>query len=67
MQSVSYRIWTPVEVFISYDDNHYTSVTSRTIWVGLIDPLEGFYLELKYYHIDGYNQDYFIVVFWLKF
>ena len=28
MQSVSSRIWTRVAVFISYDDNHYTTYTS---------------------------------------
>ena len=28
MQSVSSRIWTRVAVFISYDDNNYTTVTS---------------------------------------
>ena len=28
MQSVSSRIWTRVTVFISYDDNHYTTDTS---------------------------------------
>ena len=29
MQSVSSRIWTRVAVFISYDDNDYTTGTSR--------------------------------------
>ena len=29
MQSVSSRIWTRVAVFISYDDNHYTTGTSK--------------------------------------
>ena len=29
MQSVSSRIWTRVAVFISYDDNHYTTGTSH--------------------------------------
>ena len=28
MQSVSSSIWTRVAVFISYDDNHYTTGTS---------------------------------------
>ena len=28
MQSVSSRIWTRVAVYISYDDNHYTTGTS---------------------------------------
>ena len=28
MQSVSSRIWTRVAMFISYDDNHYTTGTS---------------------------------------
>ena len=28
MQSVSSRIWTRVAVFISYDDNNYTTGTS---------------------------------------
>ena len=31
MQSVSSRIWTRVTVFISYDDNNYTTVTSKNI------------------------------------
>ena len=29
MQSVSSRIWTRVTVSISYDDNHYTTGTSK--------------------------------------
>ena len=29
MQSFSSRIWTRVAVCISYDDNHYTTVTSN--------------------------------------
>ena len=29
MQSVSSRIWTCVAVSISYDDNHYTTGTSK--------------------------------------
>ena len=34
MQSVSSRIWTRVAVSISYDDNDYTTGTSRkTGWV----------------------------------
>ena len=28
MQSLSSRIWTHIAVFISYDDNHYTTGTS---------------------------------------
>ena len=31
MQSVSSRIWTRVAVFISYDDNHYTTGTSDVL------------------------------------
>ena len=31
MQSVSYRIWTRVTVSISYDDNDYTTGTSKKI------------------------------------
>ena len=30
MQSVSSRIWTRVAVFISYDDNNYTTGTSQS-------------------------------------
>ena len=30
MQSVSSRIWTRVTVFISYDDNHYTTGTQTS-------------------------------------
>ena len=32
MQSASSRIWTRVVLSISYDDNHYTTGTSTTIW-----------------------------------
>ena len=32
MQLVSSRIWTRVAVSISYDDNHYTTGTSRIIY-----------------------------------
>ena len=32
MQSASSRIWTRVAVSISYDDNHYTTNTSKHIW-----------------------------------
>ena len=31
MQSVSSRIWTRVDVSISYDDNHYTTGTSNLL------------------------------------
>ena len=31
MQSVSSRIWTRVAVSISYDDNHYTTGTSKQL------------------------------------
>ena len=31
MQSVSSRIWTLVAVSISYDDNHYTTGTSKSV------------------------------------
>ena len=33
MQSVLFRIWTRVAVSISYDDNHYTTVTSGLLTV----------------------------------
>ena len=33
MQSVSLRIWTRAAVSISYDDNHYTTGTSKFIYV----------------------------------
>ena len=32
MQSVSSRIWTRVAVFISYDDNHYPTGTSTSLF-----------------------------------
>ena len=35
MQLVSSRIWTRVAVFISYDDNHYTTGTSAQLYVRL--------------------------------
>ena len=33
MQSVSSRIWTRVAVFISYDDNDYTTGTSKKVYI----------------------------------
>ena len=41
MQSVLSRIWTRVAVFISYDDNHYTTGTSKII-------------DYKYFKIGSY-------------
>ena len=32
MQSVSSKIWAPVAVSISYDDNHYTTDTSLEMY-----------------------------------
>ena len=32
MQSASSRIWTRIAVSISYDDNHYTTVTSLKVF-----------------------------------
>ena len=42
MQSVSARIWTRVAVSISYDDNHYTTGTSKMkyrYWIQSFDVL----------------------------
>ena len=36
MQSVSSRIWTRVAVFISYDDNDYTTGTSGVVKVWIL-------------------------------
>ena len=36
MQSVSSRIWTRVAVFISYDDNNYTTGTSAKIKIEMM-------------------------------
>ena len=33
MQSVSSKIWTRVAVSISYDDNHYTTGTSKIYFI----------------------------------
>ena len=35
MESVSSRIWTGVAMSISYNDNHYTTGTSKTGFVNL--------------------------------
>ena len=39
MQSVSSRIWTRVAVFISYDDNDYTTGKQmiNVEWIGILD------------------------------
>ena len=44
MQSVSSRIWTRVAVFISYDDNHYTTDTSTMAY----EPLSVLYIYIRY-------------------
>ena len=36
MPSVSSRIWTRVSVSISYDDNHYTTGTSKIIIINIV-------------------------------
>ena len=57
MQSVSSRIWTRVAVFISYDDNDYTTGTEiiffvkdydNMIWNGFKD---AFYITLEIFII----------------
>ena len=47
MQSVSSRIWIRVAVFISYDDNHYTSGISSSMFMVLIR-LEYFINKITY-------------------
>ena len=43
MQSVSSRIWTPVAVSISYDNNHYTTGISNSFNINnLFAPLIGY-------------------------
>ena len=49
MQSVSSRIWTHVAVSISYDNNHYTTVTSR-------EPLHLGDLLLQIFQSAGINE-----------
>ena len=45
MQSVASRIWTRVAVFISYDDNHYTTGTSTTPRAPPLHPAKVFHVE----------------------
>ena len=42
MQSVLSRIWTRVTVSISYDDNHYTTVTSNLLRIIVISYMESY-------------------------
>ena len=49
MQSVSSRIWTRVAVFISYDDNNYTTVTSTKLLYATEDFI---YKSTFVYYID---------------
>ena len=56
MQSVSSGIWTRVAVFISYDDNNYTTGTSTFITIIIDAPctvMEGLSKGLKYFEIRG--------------
>ena len=48
MQSVSSMIWTRVAVSISYDDNHYTTITDQP-WTSMSfdsNPIENLWQEL---------------------
>ena len=49
MQSVSSRIWTRVAVFISYDDNNYTTGTYYTVYFKL-------WVSLYYMQYFGYPK-----------
>ena len=47
MQSVSSRIWTRVAVSISYDDNHYTTVSGFPfVWLPYIERRLPYYLSI---------------------
>ena len=48
MQSVSSRIWTRVAVFISYDDNDYTTGTSNKYWYAIKTNQRVCFLSLKH-------------------
>ena len=64
MQLFSSRIWTRVAVFISYDDNHFTTGTSIIIII-IIHSLElltsalanGFSLESEWQKVSSSLQD----------
>ena len=48
MQSVSSRIWTRIAVFISYDDNNYTTGTSIiVVFITNISTHESFWLIIQ--------------------
>ena len=63
MQSVSTRFWTRVAVSISYDDNHYTTVTSTIISLVLLlvdlcsivlrNVVVSYYFRVDFYLIEG--------------
>ena len=56
MQSASSRIWTRVAVFISYDDNNYTTGTSNTFII-LMCP-DGF---VPYFGYTGLKNTYIYI------
>ena len=52
MQSVSSRIWTRVAVFISYDNNHYTTGTSKLVVFYGISTIVGYSMPNSVYTYD---------------
>ena len=50
MQSASSRIWTRIAVSISYDDNHYTTGTSRCRSRSII------ITTVRLHHLDAYDM-----------
>ena len=53
MQSVSSRIWTRIAVSIPYDDNHYTTGTSKHAFTGMTISKGGILFIL----VDIINED----------
>ena len=48
MQSVSSRIWTRVAVFISYDDNNYTTGNYQIYYTDSFDPGKGLLQNISF-------------------
>ena len=57
MQSVSSRIWTRVAVFISYDDNHFTTATSNYYYLQLTTFITFFVSDLFLQKKKNYFND----------
>ena len=67
MQSISSRIWTRVAVSISYDNNHYTTGTTRYKVIRLYLQTPQIFFAFHFSRTDSGLYIYHLAVYWFRF